>query len=79
MTFISKVKKQLEEVRPMLQMDGGDVELVDVDEKKGIVRVKLTGHCAHCPMSQFTLQNGIEARLKENIPEVKEVINVNFE
>ncbi|OGF31591.1 hypothetical protein A2533_00080 [Candidatus Falkowbacteria bacterium RIFOXYD2_FULL_35_9] len=71
-----KVEKILEEVRPMLQMDGGDVEFVDLDEKSGIVKVKLTGHCAHCPMSELTLKSGIEARLLEKIPEIKQVVSV---
>ena len=79
MDFKKQVQKVLDDVRPMLQMDGGDVELVEVDEAKGIVKVRLQGHCAHCPMSEITLQNGIEARLKEKLPQVKEVINIKFE
>ncbi len=71
-----QVKEILEKIRPSLQADGGDVELIDVDEKTGIVKVKLQGACAHCPMSQMTLKNGIEAKLKEEIKEVKEVISV---
>ncbi len=71
-----QVEKILEQVRPGLQMDGGDVELVDVDEKKGIVKVKLMGHCAHCPMSQMTLKMGIEAQIKAHVKGVKEVIAV---
>lgn len=66
-----KVEKVINEIRPMLQADGGDVELVSVEE--GVVKVKLRGACAGCPMSQLTLQNAIEARLKEKIPEVKRV------
>ena len=71
-----QVEKILEQVRPGLQMDGGDVELVDVDEKTGLVRVRLLGHCAHCPMSQMTLKMGIEAQLKKKVKGVKEVIAV---
>ena len=71
-----KVIKVLNEVRKYLQMDGGDVELVDVNEQEGEVKVKLTGACGGCPMAQMTLQNGIEARLKEEIPEVKKVTAV---
>jgi Fe-S cluster biogenesis protein NfuA len=71
-----QVEKILEQVRPGLQMDGGDVELVDVDEKNGIVKVKLMGHCAHCPMSQMTLKMGIEAQIKKEVKGVKEVIAV---
>ncbi len=66
------VQKALEEIRPHLQADGGDVELVDVNDE-GVVTVKLTGHCAGCPMAQMTLQNGIARRLKELVPGVKEV------
>jgi Fe-S cluster biogenesis protein NfuA len=71
-----EVEKILEKIRPGLQMDGGDVELVEVDEKKGIVKVRLMGHCAHCPMSQMTLKMGIEAQLKKEVKGVKEVIAV---
>ena len=69
-----KVEKVLEEIRPALIADGGDVELVDVEE--GVVKVRLTGACAGCPMSTMTLKNGIEARLKERIPEVVRVDSV---
>ena len=68
-----KVQAALEKIRPALQADGGDVELVDV--KDGIVKVKLTGHCSGCPMSQITLKKGIERILKEQVPEVKEVVS----
>lgn len=70
-----KVEKALEEIRPALQADGGNVELVDVTED-GIVKVRLTGACGCCPMSTQTLKLGIEQRLKEAIPEVKEVEQV---
>lgn len=70
-----KVEKVLDEVRPGLQADGGDVELVDVTED-GIVKVKLTGACAGCPMSTLTLKMAIEKKLKEKIPEVKAVEQV---
>jgi len=69
-----KVKKALDKVRPSLQADGGDVELVDVED--GVVKVKLTGACAGCPMSQMTLKMGIERILKREVPEVKEVVSV---
>ena len=69
-----KVEKVLEEIRPTLIADGGDLELVDVEE--GVVKVRLTGACAGCPMSTMTLKNGIEARLKERIPEVVRVDSV---
>ena len=67
-----RVKEALDKVRPSLQADGGDVELVEVTED-GIVRVRLQGRCAGCPMSMMTLKNGIERFLKEEIPEVKAV------
>jgi Fe-S cluster biogenesis protein NfuA len=66
-----KVQEVLDKIRPQLQADGGDVELVDVQE--GIVQVRLQGSCKGCPMSQMTLKNGIERILKEQIPEVTEV------
>ncbi len=69
-----KVETVLAQVRPALQADRGDVELVDVNE--GIVRLKLKGACAGCPMATMTLRHGIERILKEQIPEVKEVVAV---
>ena len=63
-------------IRPSLRMDGGDVELVDVDESEGVVKVRLTGACGGCPMSQMTLQMGVERVLKEKIPEIKSVVAV---
>lgn len=71
-----KVKEVIDQVRPALQADGGDVELVEVDEENGIVKVRLTGACRGCPMSQLTLQMGIERELKSKIPEVKKVVSV---
>jgi Fe-S cluster biogenesis protein NfuA len=67
-----KVMKVLDKVRPALQGDGGDVELVDITEA-GIVQVRLTGACKGCPMSQMTLRNGIERIILKEIPEVKGV------
>ena len=67
-----KVLEVLDSIRPFLQADGGDVELVDVTDE-GIVHVRLTGACGGCPMSQMTLKAGIEARVKEQIPEVTAV------
>ena len=71
-----EVEKILDEIRPSLQADGGDVELVDVDEENGVVKLRLTGACAGCPFSTMTLQMGIERVLKEKIPEVKKVVSV---
>ena len=70
-----KVEQALEKIRPSLQADGGNVELVDVTDD-GIVKVRLTGACRGCPMSQMTLKMGIEKTLKDSIPEVKEVESV---
>ena len=70
-----KVEEILNKIRPLLQADGGDVELVDVDDD-GVVKVRLQGACMGCPMSTITLQQGIARILKEQIPEVKEVIAV---
>ncbi len=69
-----KVEAALDKVRPALQADGGDVELVDV--KDGVVMVRLTGACGGCPMSTMTLQMGVERVVKEEVPEIKEVVAV---
>jgi len=68
-----KVQEALDKVRPMLQQDGGDVELVDVDTETGVVSVRLTGACKGCPMSQITLKAGIERYLQSEVPEVSSV------
>ncbi|MCK4582554.1 NifU family protein [Candidatus Bathyarchaeota archaeon] len=70
-----EVRQALEEVRPHLQVDGGDIELVDVEDD-GTVKVRLTGSCAGCPMSQMTLKWGVENYLKKKIPAVKSVVAV---
>jgi Fe-S cluster biogenesis protein NfuA len=69
-----KVDKALDKIRPALMADGGNVELIDVEN--GVVKVKLTGACGGCPMSQMTLKMGIERVLKQEIPDVKEVVSV---
>jgi Fe-S cluster biogenesis protein NfuA len=69
-----QVEAAIQKIRPMLQRDGGDVELVEIED--GIVKVRLQGACAGCPMSQMTLKNGIEKMLKEDVPEVKSVESV---
>ena len=68
-----KIKKVLDKIRPSLQMDGGDVHFIGFDEKSGVLKVELMGHCAHCPMSSITLKQGIEAEIKQSVPQVKEV------
>jgi Fe-S cluster biogenesis protein NfuA len=70
-----KVKKAIDKIKPLLMRDGGNVELVDVVD--GVVKVRLQGACAGCPMSQMTLKNGIERLIKEDVPEVKSVEAVN--
>jgi Fe-S cluster biogenesis protein NfuA len=71
-----RVEEVLNRVRPMLAMDGGNIELVDVSEETGVVKVKLLGACGGCPMSQMTLKMGVERALRQSIPEVKEVVAV---
>ncbi len=66
-----KIENAIQKIRPMLQADGGDVEFVEVEN--GVVKVRLQGACAGCPMSQMTVKNGIEKLLKEEIPEVEAV------
>jgi len=70
-----RVEAALEKIRPSLQADGGNVELVEVTPE-GVVKVRLTGACSGCPMSEMTLQMGIGRALKEEVPEVKEVVAV---
>jgi Fe-S cluster biogenesis protein NfuA len=69
-----KVEAVLNQIKPALQADGGDVELVDISD--GVVKVRLTGACAGCPMSTMTLRMGIERVLKEQIPDIMEVVAV---
>ncbi len=71
----AQVQEALNLIRPALQADGGDVELVDVSED-GVVSVRLTGACGSCPMSTMTLKMGVERTLKEKVPGVKEVVQV---
>ncbi|MCW3999879.1 MAG: NifU family protein [Candidatus Bathyarchaeota archaeon] len=73
-SFEKRIQDALDEIRPQIQMDGGDVELVAVEGL--IVKVRLVGHCAGCPMAQMTLKNGIEAHLKAQVPEILEVQSV---
>jgi len=68
-----EVQKVIDEVRPMLQADGGDLELVDVNEETGVVSVRLQGACKGCPGAQMTLKMGVERKLKEAVPEVTSV------
>lgn len=70
-----KIEVALDKIRPVLQADGGDVELVEVTPD-GSVKVRLTGACGGCPMSQMTLKMGVEKVIKEEVPEVKEVLSI---
>jgi Fe-S cluster biogenesis protein NfuA len=69
-----RVQQVIDKIRPLLQRDGGDIELVDVVD--GVVKVKLQGACGTCPMSAMTLKMGVEKQLKQEIPEIKEVVSV---
>jgi Fe-S cluster biogenesis protein NfuA len=76
-SFKEKVRRVIEEeIRPALQMDGGNIALVDVDEETGIVKVQLLGACAGCPMSMVTLTMFVEQQLKQKVPGVKRVVPV---
>jgi Fe-S cluster biogenesis protein NfuA len=70
-----RIEKALNKIRPSLQADGGDVQLVEVSND-GVVKVRLTGACHGCPMSQMTLKMGVERMLKKEVPEVKEVVSL---
>lgn len=70
-----KVSEVLDKIRPLLQRDGGDVQLIDVQEN-GVVKVKLVGACSGCPMSTMTLKNAIESTIKQEIPEITSVESV---
>ena len=70
-----KVEQALNKIRPMLMADGGNVDLIEVTDD-GIVKLKLTGTCGCCPMSQMTLKNGIEKILKQEVPQIKEIIAI---
>jgi len=70
----AKVEKAFGDIRPVLQQDGGDVELIDVVD--GVVKVRLVGACMGCPMASMTLTHGIEKRLKQQVPEIKKVESI---
>lgn len=76
MNIQEKIQQELDLIRPHLQMDGGDVELVEFDEQSGVLKLRLQGHCVGCSMSQVTMQEGIGRSIKDKIPEVKEVVGV---
>ena len=74
-TLTQKVEEALEEIRPFLQSDGGDITLLGIDEEK-IVRVQLEGACVGCSVNQMTLKSGVEMTIKKYAPQIEEVINV---
>lgn len=71
--MINKIKKVIDKVRPALEHDGGSIEFVSFDKESGVVKVKLSGHCAHCPMSVLTLKEFVLSELVAAVPEVKNV------
>jgi Fe-S cluster biogenesis protein NfuA len=76
MTTYERVEKVLEKIRPYIQSDGGDISLVSVDEAAGIVKVTLSGACGTCPSSTATLKGGVERMIRQEIPEINEVVAV---
>ncbi|UBM62102.1 NifU family protein [Candidatus Sulfidibacterium hydrothermale] len=72
-----KVQNVIEQVRPYLQADGGDINFIEITDDN-VVNVELTGACGACPFSTMTLKNGVEATLKKVIPEIKEVVAINL-
>lgn len=71
-----RVQDVIEQIRPMLQGDGGDIEMVSMDESTGVVSVRLQGACKGCPHAAMTLKMGVERHLREHVPEVTEVVSV---
>lgn len=76
MSIAEQIEKSLDQIRPALQRDGGDVEFVNYDENSGILQVRLTGTCRGCPYSQMTLQSGIKRTLQQNFPDLQDVVGV---
>ena len=81
MTTISKdlkqnVEKALDEVRPFLKNDGGDISLIEIDEQTNVVRVRLEGACVGCSVNQMTLKSGVEMTIKKYAPQIEKVINI---
>lgn len=72
-----RVNEVIGEIRPYIQADGGDIELVEVQQESGKVSVRFSGACRGCPMSEMTLKMGVERRLKEKVPEISEVVAVD--
>ena len=74
--MINKIKEIIDKIRPVLERDGGNIEFVDFNDSAGIVKVKLTGHCAHCPMSVVTLKEFVLSELKAVLPDIKDIVAV---
>lgn len=72
-----KIKRIIKDIRPQIQLDGGDIEFVEFNPQTKVVKVRLKGRCVGCPMAQFTIKQGVEAIIKKQVPEVKEVIKVD--
>lgn len=75
--LILKVEQALDEIRPFLQNDGGDIKLLSIEDAGKIVKVQLTGACVDCSVNQMTLKSGVEMTIKKHLPQVESVINVN--
>lgn len=75
-TIINRIKSEIEAMRPFIQEDGGDVAFKGFDETTGVVTVALQGHCVGCPLSQITLKQGLEEKVRAAVPEVTEVVSV---
>lgn len=71
-----RIVKALDEIRPFLQRDGGDIELLEINEKEKLVKVQLQGNCVDCSINQMTLKAGVEYTVKKYAPEIKEVVNI---
>jgi Thioredoxin-like proteins and domains len=76
-SLIEKVKNALDEIRPYLNKDGGDIKVVSIDNNN-IANVELLGNCESCPMSPMTLKLGVEEAIKKNVPEIKGIKTINF-
>ena len=76
-TLIERVNEVLGKIRPMIQADGGDIELIEIDEQTGKVSIRFQGACRSCPMSAMTLKMGVEKHVKEAVPEISEVVAID--
>ena len=79
MTISQQIEQALDRIRPSLQIDGGGIEVVEIDEQAGILRVRLQGACRGCPMAKMTLKMGVEVAVSEAVPSIKQIIDVDKE